>query len=787
MRSIRNIWLTTSALSGCVCLAAPSLAWAAEAQPADATTSQVQEVVITAQKRTERLSDAPVAASVLPPSRLASTNSSDISDLNKLVPSVQLNGTFNGRVPMGVRGISSVSNESTVGIASGVEVLVDGVPVPSDSMAGNALEDVARIEVLKGPQSTLGGRTASAGEISVITYGPTASFAGGLSATFTDDNEQHVIGHVSGPLGDKVEFSLAGWGHHLDYPIHNLFDGKKSYANSWGTRGKLRLHPTDNLDVTVAAHYGQMDSHGSNFVYSFVTPGATLLFPGSPLTQALLLPGVTPSLDNQTFNSVVPNSGASTRDYDVALTLDYRLGDFTLSSTTSYQHEHQRNTQDLFVLGVYFFDVLTGGHAHFSNTQTQTEDIDQTTEEIKLVSPADKPLTYVVGAFYSDSKVHETYLRLLPPAGLNLDITPDTKSYAVYGRGSWKVLDHTTITAGLRYNRDNLSYVNYQTVFVQASPPSCALCFSQGSNSSDSVVGDISLQQKFASSSMVYFTYARGYAPKAYNTSLALTAISPPAIASRTGPGGATFTPGDVLAPVGQEHINHFELGLKGNYFDRRLNVNLALFDTRYSNYQIQSFSSEPGVINPVLILDATGSAETRGIEVDAVARPTEHLTVGFNAAYIDAKFTSYANAPAYVGETINGVAVTTQDISGKALPNSPKFKFNVNVAQNIPLASLPFDLTLNLDYTYRTSAQMLVDQNPHGVEPAFGLLNLGATLTSKNKNYSATLFVNNVTDQHYFVDMEDFFSGPWAANAVTGQPARDAHRFFGVRLEAKY
>ena len=753
----------------------------------------IAEIVITAQKRTEKLSDAPVAASVVQTAVLAASDSTDISDLNKLVPSVQLNGSFNGRVPMGVRGVSSVSNESTVGIASGVEVLVDGVPVPSDSMAGNALEDVQRIEVLKGPQSTLGGRTASAGEISIVTFGPTPTLRGGASATFTDDNEQHILGHVSGPISDKVQFSLAGWDHHVDYPLKNLDTGKYSNADTWGVRGKLLFKPTDNLDITVAAHYGDMESHGSNFVYSYVTPGANLLCglncpPGWPLTQSAMLGGAVPSLNNQNYASPVTRSGATLHDYDVALTLDYRLGDYTLSSTTAYQNEQQTNVQDLFAINGFFFQTLCGCDV-FMNTQTQTERIEQTTEEVKLVSPTNRRLSYVVGVFYSDSKIDETYLRTLPPAAEDLEATPDTQTVSVYGRGTYKIFDNTSITAGLRYNHDMLSSQVYQADFAQASPPSCGTqlgtpypCYIDTKSNSNAVVGDLSLEQKFGHNSMAYFTYARGYAPAVYNTSLALTDLTSPSGASRVGPGGLTYKPADVNPPVGQEHINSFELGSKGSYFDRRLNLNLAIFDTLYENYQIQSFASLLGVINNVLVLDNNGKAETRGVELDAVAQPTETTTLGFSAAYVDAKFTKYGGAPCVLGS-----GCSTQNISGKPLPNAPKFKFNIDASQFIPLNALPFDLTLAANYSYRTKAQMLVDQNPQAIEPAFGILNLSGTLTSKDKKYAAAVFVNNVTDQHYFVDMEDFWAGPWGSNAVIGQPARDAHRFVGVRFEVKY
>lgn len=145
-----GICLTTAvtALAPCYLLAQQSDTSQQVAQPAaDTQQSGLDEIVITAQKRTERLQDVPVTASVVNDSELANSNVSDVSDLNKLVPALNINGSVSGRAPMGIRGISSVSNEAAVGVPSGVAIMVDGVPVPPDSDAGNNVEDIRSVEV----------------------------------------------------------------------------------------------------------------------------------------------------------------------------------------------------------------------------------------------------------------------------------------------------------------------------------------------------------------------------------------------------------------------------------------------------------------------------------------------------------------------------------------------------------------------------------------------------------------------------------------------------------------
>src|SRR4029077_16128123 len=266
-------------------------------EPAPAETTQLEEIVITAEKHPERLSDVPVSAAVVSSQTLAETDSSDISDINKLVPSVNLNGTFNGRVPMGIRGVSSVSNEGTVGLSSGVAILIDGVPVPSDSLAGNQLEDAQNVEVLKGPQATLGGRTAASGVINIVTRGPSDTFTGDISGTATSEDEFRVNGFLSGPITKGLDFSLSAYDTEVRYPILNTQLDRWSTQKVSGGRAKLLFKPTDDLDITLTGHYGRMTSDGFNFVYTYITPGTTLLVgPGGPpfLSKSALLPGITP-------------------------------------------------------------------------------------------------------------------------------------------------------------------------------------------------------------------------------------------------------------------------------------------------------------------------------------------------------------------------------------------------------------------------------------------------------------------------------------------------------------
>lgn len=767
----------------------------APASSSAADSSQLEEVVITAQKRVERLEDVPVSAAVVSNSTLQNSNVSDISDLNKLVPSVNVNGTLSGRAPLGIRGISSVSNEQAVGVPSGVAIMIDGVPVPSDSDDGNGIEDAQSIEVLKGPQATLGGRTAAAGVVNYRTYDPTDHLAGGVTTTATTDREFRGSGYISGPISNDLEYSLSAYDANRYYPIINEFYGTKDSQHDWGVRGKLLWNITDGISVKLAYHHATVKETGDNLVYVYLTPGSDLLGL-SPLSQSVVIGRLKPSWSNLNFDSPVTTADHRSDDNDAQLDLSFDLGGgYTLTSTSAYQHESQREIQDLFATDVYFFDtLLTGtpvtkalpttssGPPFFNDQQLLIELITQRSEELKLVSPLDQPFSYVAGLFYSDTSVAMDYQRGFVGAFLDLpNVEPTTATYDVYGRGTWKIAPSTSLVTGLRYNFDRLSYAYDETDYMLSSTASYGPLYSSGSNNSSAVVGDVSVQQQFASDVMGYATYARGYSPKVYNTAAPIVSDTP-------------------LQPVGQEHIDHFEVGTKGSYLNHRLTANVSVFDTIYHDYQINSYLIVPNSISGILNIDAAGEAETRGLEFDTNLRATELTTLSLSTAYVDAVFKHWKNAPCVpyypagaAGTTTNCTFTSgagyTQDMSGKTMPNAPRWKLYLDAQQRVPLGGAPMEVVLDGNWAYRTSAQMLSDSNPAGVMGAFGIVNLSVGIQGSSGKWSVTTFCNNVFNKIYYQDVEDFWSAPWQtpagqpASTVIAQPARDAQRYGGVRL----
>jgi len=329
------------------------------------------------------------------------------------------------------------------------------------------------------------------------------------------------------------------------------------------------------------------------------------------------------------------------------------------------------------------------------------------------------------------------------------------------------------LITGLRFNLDEISFKPIQRRSnLQA--PGVVVAPSEVSDTSTAWVGDITLKRSLGAYSMLYGTYARGYKPSVYSTNTTLFPNEP------------------IGDPVGQEHINHFELGGKFTWLKGRLILNMAAFDTIYKDYQIQIFDTSR--VGGLIVLKAVGEAETRGLELDLTTVPTQDLKLTFNAAYIDARFNDFPNANAWPRQTDAEGAYTAsdgitrlQDLSGKPMPNSPKFKGTLSVEQRIPQTALPFDVMLGGRYSYSPKTLMQANQNPKTLQPAFGILNLNIKALSLSGKYSLTFFVNNVFDKYYQANMEDFWSALYDSNAVVGFSARDARRYAGLRLAAKF
>lgn len=727
------------------------------------------EIVVTAQKRTVSLRESPVSVAVVSAENLQKAGISTLDDMGKSVPSLTaLPSGTTLRPSFTMRGIST--DVLGIGSPSGVAVMVDGVTIAPESLLAKQLADIQNVEVLRGPQSTLGGRAASIGVINIVTRKPTDHLTGDMSFTATTDDEFRGSAFLAGPLADNLSFSVSGFAGRTRFLTKNLTTGKRDQSASQGVRGKLLFQPTDNLDITLAGAFVHTRDKGSFQAYINVDPAAQ--FRGF-VSQAIALPGITPTRGNTDY-ATITTPGQNVKDQLYSLTFDYRIGGFTLSSITARQVEKRFLRQDLYDVAADWVSILTNGANSFNNIQTSDLDIKGLSQEIKLVSPDLGFMRFIAGLYFDQQKSGYQFDRRtfgFNPLLFAAYRPPNNKTYAAYARADWKLTDSTTLITGLRINRDKIAYT-YQLQTPQQNAPNLIQFTRQDSSSKSTWVGDVTLKQDIADRANVYATYSRGYKPEIWNLDGAVT-------------------PTNRFVPVGREKVDSFELGLKGDFIDRLLTLNVAAFYSRYSNFQVQSLDYSNPLGATTFDVRNAARATTRGVEVDGILRPAQDLTVNFSGAWVKSRFDSFPGAVCYSGQTAAQGCVTAngasaQDLSGVSLPRSPRWKFNLGVDQKVDL-NADWDLALGATFNYQSKINFDPNHSPRAVQDAYGILNLNLGLTPKSGAYSVTLFVNNVTDKSYVSNITDF-SGRWGTRgAVTGWYSRDAHRYAGVRLGANF
>lgn len=765
----------TSTLSLLAMAGGAQLAVAQDGAP-DSTTSPVglEEVVVTAQKRVERLSDTTVSAAVVAADTLVTSGVTSLDDMGKAVPSLLAspsNGT--NRSGFAMRGISTPV--ITAGAPSGVAIMVDGVTLAPESMGARQLGDIANVEVLRGPQATLGGRTASAGVVNMVTRAPADTFGGDFSATLTDDNEQRLQGFVTGPITDQLAFSVAAYGSSTEYPTRNLRNGKQDRERAYGGRGKLRYEFTDDLDATLTMAASHSENRGTFSNYIVIDPTAN--FRGSALIpQSLALPGISVSRDNLDYNVIGdPHMDADDKFY--SLVVNWRIGGFTLSSITARQDEDRSLLFDLYDEAVDSAAVLIGGPYTWDMKQTFAYDVKTTSQEFKLDSPQLGILHLLAGVYFGHDVTNYDFVRASytnngagPPPFSGFRV-PDTKTYAIYARGEWTLVpDKLDLITGLRVNRDEIDY-RYSLRNTPPPAPQIVPFTRTGSSSEDTTVGDLTVRYRFTPEIMTYASYTRGYKPAIWNLD-------------------GTVTPTNVFVPVKKEDIDAYEVGLKGTFLDNRLSLNAAVFNTVIKNFQVQTF--DPNAISATFAIANAGKVRSRGVELDARAAVTDDLRLNASVAFVDAEFQRYDAASCYGTQTAAQGCLTApsgnryQVMTGKRLPNAPRWKGTIGAEQRFQL-DLPVDIAVNANYVYQTEVTYDPNLSPFAIQGDYGILNLGVGLLDQDDRYDVTLFMNNVTDKQYVSGIVDQTARWGGKLALTGNWSRDAERYAGVRFNTKF
>ncbi len=784
--------LMASAASLALLMTTPAFAQTADQAPAAEATENSGEIIVTAQKRSERLQDVPLAVTVVSGDTLAATGKVSLEGAQYLVPTLNFlkSGTTLNQ-SLFLRGVGT----ATFSIAGepSVSTVLDGVVFSRAGEAFSDLLDIERLEVLRGPQGTLFGKNASAGVINIISKRPTREFSGYGELGFFTDSEYRARGAINVPLAENVWSRLSGYYSNYDGNIRNVT--QNTLVNGWehyGGRLQIEAEPTSDLSLMFIADYHRnVDDCCAEVIGTPPINGAT----GLPTTNASTQVLPTPIGDRT--RQVAQNLITATREtgYGFSLQADYTVADHTVTSITSYRNWRNTEIRDGDWLPTAFigFNQLHDFGPQTGHTVTQ---------EIRLTSPGKQFFDYVIGGFYSSAVSERTFTRdvvrcnaavgaIIPAGSLTPCSSPlaapstfpsGTATFgstfdniAFFGQGTLNVASWVRLIGGLRFTSDHLdvfhSRVSRNLDMVGGVPVGTAGIapnFDQGvfnspgingvvtaSNgvpftartSSTNFSGKAGIQADLTPDNIAYFTYSRGYKGPAFNVFFNL---------SKNGT--------NVIAP---ETSDAYEIGLKNSFLDGRLILNIAGYYAVYDNFQ----ANNPDLVAGVVVTRFTnaGRVSTRGVELDASFRPIPDLTFNGGVAYTDAKVDAF-RAPL-------GAATIPP---GTPLAFAPKWKGNLSVDYRIRTGGSA-DVYLGAQGSFQSSQLTLFAADPVqrrlGTVDAYGLVNLSAAIATNDDKYRLTLQVRNLFDQSFAAAIAN--GGP--GGAYRYQIPRDADRYYGI------
>ncbi|MBO3457403.1 TonB-dependent receptor [Aetokthonos hydrillicola Thurmond2011] len=568
------------------------------------TSSEPIEILVTAEKRPEDVQDVPISITPLTKKEIEDADITSLSGISANTPNFSTFAPSRTFVEYSVRGLSNFNFLSRDPVA----FYIDDVPYDYTGFLTVDLPDLERVEVLRGPQSTLYGRNAEAGVVNIITQKPTDKFEFNGSANYGNYNNLDLRASGSGPLvEDKLFFRLSGKYGSRDGFLKNTFTNSDVDYQSGGTgRAQLLWTPSKDLDISFNTSFD--DYHD----------GAT------PLVQ---FGQRDPYKIQQNYNGF-SDLNSNTQSLRVV----YKNPDFRLTSITARRFSHRKfeNEADLTTR-----DILT---------QVGEDQATLFSEEIRLQSPEDaKTFQWLFGGYFESRDFNldadgfrygadavAYYRGLIPQPGRNqtsAKISETTK--AIFAQASYKPIEPLTLTAGLRYESFNSFLDNTKTTFIPAngSPSfSTGATFSNVEKDGDIFLPRFVAEYRFNPNVMAYGSIVRGYRP----------------------PGVNYRAQNQETLTYEAEKSWNYEVGLKSSWLDNRLNVNLAVFHNPVNNYQ-EPVPDSTGLFRQI----ANAEVSITGFELEVKATPIDRLTVSAGFGFLDSEFTKYTNP--FTGQNYNG------------------------------------------------------------------------------------------------------------------------------------
>jgi len=732
------------------------------AQDANESASMaLEEVIVTATKRSTSLQDVPISVSVVSGDFLSKLRESDINTLVQYAPNLSWQDGRESKVrAFNIRGIGTASFVD--GIEDSVGIVVDGVPLGRAAMGLYDMFDIDHVEVLRGPQGYLFGRSSSAGVVSIITKSPNmdefeanGTLSYGQYDTVTDAKEWKFDGALSGPIGDSVGFRIAVFGVDRDGWVRDVWRNKDDWTKKQkAVRAKLRVEPNENFDATISVDYLKQDSECcADIGYLITNPTGRLATLVTPL-----LPAGKVIDENNQYIAQNARSGNTNKVGGVSLEMNYMLGDHTLTSITAFRKWDSYKETDEDKSPDNFFD--------FTSTDTTVKQI---TQELRLASPTGEgPLEYLFGInFYNQNldslEVFSGEFSTNPPEELHHSESPiniDQTSIGLFTSGTFHMSDQWALLFGLRWTYDDLhgTVKHTETGPIVIFP----IVDINESDTDGKLTGKLGVQYQATDDVMLFASYSTGYKGQAFNSN----SINTLGLDSYIVPG---------------EKAKSAELGMKSRWLDSRLQLNATVFHTSFEDFQAQSLIYLPGAGVPSSVLSSVKKLETQGLELDMTVSVTDELLVGASFGYTDATFENYRNSPCYTAQSAEqGCVGSVQTLDGERLPFQGKTQYNV---------FFDYDKTFSGGWTFFTQGNFSwVDKrntlwtlDPIAEVGSVGLLSARVGARFYDDRVEVALFGSNLTNETYKTAVRySGFGGGYFMDI--GAP-----RFIGVSVSLNY
>lgn len=759
----------------------PLLIAALAAAPYAQSQGALEEVIVTAQKREQNMQDVPIAVSAFTGEALEQAGIRDVYELQVNAPSLIVTASQSATTAsFSIRGVFTSSQN--LGLESSVGLYVDEVYRARQSSMINNLIDVASVEVLRGPQGTLFGRNTPSGAVAVRSVRPDHEGSGFIEATVGEFDLFSASGAMSfSAIEDVLAFRVTGFGMQRDGFIDDIALGDESIndRDRWGGRVQALWTPTDDLTVHVIADYSEIDEICCAAGAWRNNLEADSLAPGSPPktgTDAWVenVIGGTILRGEDFYDYEVGYSQLPTSENDdggLSVQVDWQTDNFLLTSITAY-----REFNSLDDIDADFLDI---------DALERVVDAEQTqfSQELRISHQYER-FSYVAGLYYfqqdldsvTTTTVGEDTSALVtgllnfpvPPTAFpaetgGVDIaTQDNKSYAVFGQVDFNLTEDLMLTAGLRWTNEDKDMQNLFTEDASDSldftspgwgfwlfPPLSPRDDVDEQIDDDQVTGTIKLTWFAFDSVMFYASYGTGYKAGGVNTDRIDQAL-------------------DVVFDA--ETAESYEVGMKADFPDQALRVNLALHRTDTDDLQTISFQGAG------FALQNAGVAKTQGLEADITWQPTEPLSLRLAYAYNDGEYEDFEQGDCWVstpwhsdqpdpGQNEDGSC----DRSGGLLSGNP---------ENVAVVSGNYDFTLGAnsgylyaEYIYTDERMTDVNNDPGKLDGSYGLVNLRAGLLLERWDLDIALWGRNITDEDYTTTIADAVVQDGRLNAYYNEP----------------